>query len=99
MGGAANAPGGVTQPRVPNGIILGTGVGSCNEPNEDVTIAHDSANRVITRFDRATDTGTGPVTMTDGIFTSLRFTYLDANRAVTAIPANVRTVRIALQVR
>ena len=90
--------GGVAQPSGPNGVILGLGgPGTCIEQGEDVTIAHDAANRVITRFDRAVDVATGPVAMTEAIFSSLRFTYLDANLAATANPAVVRTVRIAVQ--
>jgi prepilin-type N-terminal cleavage/methylation domain-containing protein len=96
VGSGLNAPAGLSQPRIPNGLILGA-AGACNEPNEDVTIAHDAANSVITRFDRATDVATGPVAMSEAIFTSLRFTYLDANLVVTAVSANVRTVRIAVQ--
>jgi hypothetical protein len=87
--------GGVAQPTGPNGVVLGLAVGACVEQGEDVTIAHDVANRAITRWDRAIENA--PVAMTDGIFTSLRFTYLDSNLVVTANPALVRTVRIAVQ--
>jgi type II secretory pathway pseudopilin PulG len=79
---------------IPNGLILGLG-GACTEANEDITIAHDPATNVITRRDRAVD-ATG-VAMTDGIFTQLRFFYLDANRVVTATPGSIRFVRIAVQ--
>jgi hypothetical protein len=78
----------------PNGLILGA-AGACNEPEEDVTIAHDAANRVITRFDAAVDAA--PVPMTDGIFTQLRFTYRDADFGVTAVPGSIRFVRIAVE--
>jgi prepilin-type N-terminal cleavage/methylation domain-containing protein len=78
----------------PNGLIVGAS-GACNEPNEDVTIAHDAANRVITRFDAAVDAA--PVAMTDGIFTLLRFTYRDANLVTTATPGSIRFVRIAVE--
>ena len=78
----------------PNGLVLGA-AGACNEPNEDVTIAHDAANRVITRFDAAVDVA--PVAMTDGIFTLVRFTYRDANFVTTATPGSIRFVRIAIQ--
>ncbi|MGH9310033.1 MAG: PilW family protein [Vicinamibacterales bacterium] len=79
----------------PNGLILGA-PGACNEPNEDITIAHDGPpNNVIRRFDRGVDAA--PVAMTEGIFTQLRFTYLTANMAVTSVPGSIRFVRIAVQ--
>jgi prepilin-type N-terminal cleavage/methylation domain-containing protein len=80
----------------PNGLIVGL-AGACNEPNEDITIAHDAPNNVITRFDRGVDAA--PVAMTEGIFTQLRFTYLTADMAVTAVPGSIRFVRIAVQGR
>lgn len=80
----------------PNGLIVGT-AGACNEPNEDITIAHDAANSVITRRDIAVDAA--PIAMTDGIFTQLRFTYLTANRLPTAVPGSIRFVRISVQGR
>jgi len=80
---------------IPNGLILGLG-GACTEPNEDITIAHVGApTNVITRRDRAVDAVA--VAMTDGIFSQLRFSYLDANRVVTATPGSIRFVRIAVQ--
>ena len=78
----------------PNGLIVGA-AGACNEPNEDITIAHDAPNNVITRRDAAVDAT--PVSMTEGIFTQLRFTYLTANMAVTTVPQTIRFVRIAVQ--
>jgi prepilin-type N-terminal cleavage/methylation domain-containing protein len=78
----------------PNGFIVGQ-AGACNEPNEDITIALDAANRVITRFDAAVDAA--PVAMTDAIFTQLQFSFRDANFVVTAVPGSIRFVRIAVQ--
>ena len=88
--------GGVAQPTGPNGVILGL-AGNCVEQGEDVTIAHDAVNSVITRWDRAIENA--PVAMSDGIVTSLRFTYLDTNLVATANAALVRTVRIVVQGR
>ena len=78
----------------PNGLIVGQ-LGACNEPDEDVTIAHDPTNRIITRFDAGVDAA--PVAMTEGIFTQLRFTYLTATLAATTAPGSIRFVRIAVQ--
>jgi prepilin-type N-terminal cleavage/methylation domain-containing protein len=85
-----------TDSGIPNGLIVGQ-AGACNEPNEDITIARDAANNVITRFDAAVDAG--PVAMTEPIFTNLQFTYLAANMTVTSAPGSIRFVRIAVQGR
>ena len=77
----------------PNGILLGQ-IGACNEVGEDVTIAHDPANLTLTRFDRALENAA--VAVTDQVFTRLRFTYLDVNRAVTVLPANIVYVQVNL---
>jgi prepilin-type N-terminal cleavage/methylation domain-containing protein len=66
-----------------NGVIDGDG--------EDITIALDTANRVITRE----DTNAGLTEdMTDAIFTGLQFTFLDSTRTVTVDPENVAYVRV-----
>ena len=59
----------------PDGDIL--------DPGENVTIAFDAANSVITRQD-ANAADTTAVAMTDAIFTDLSFTFLDASRAPVA---------------
>lgn len=57
--------------------------GDIADAGENVTIALDAANRVITRAD--TNSATPAATpMTDAIFTDLSFTFLDASRTVTA---------------
>ena len=62
------------------------------ETNEDISVALDSVQRTITRRDNNVDPA--PIPMTDGVITRLDFTYLDANRAVTTIPAGITFVRV-----
>jgi prepilin-type N-terminal cleavage/methylation domain-containing protein len=81
---------------LPNGVILGL-AGACNEPNEDVTIAHNPANNTLTRFDRATDGAA--VSVTDSVFTLLQFTYLTAGRVATVNPNAIAYIQVALNVR
>ena len=80
----------------PNGVLVGdpaNGV-ACDESGEDVTIAIDRGDRVITRRDLATDAG--PLPATDAVFTDLRFTYFTAERLETTLPGEVAVVRIAV---
>ncbi len=60
---------------LPNGDILGGG--------ENVTIAFDAANGVITRQDHNDPDDATAMAMTEAIFTNLSFTYLNASGAVT----------------
>jgi len=88
-----------TDAGIPNGLILGLGgAGTCIEPNEDVTItypgAFDGVGRAITRFDPAVDATA--VAQTEPIFTQLLFTYLAANRTVTAVPGAIRFVQVQI---
>jgi prepilin-type N-terminal cleavage/methylation domain-containing protein len=78
----------------PNGLLLGT-TGACTtEPGEDVTISHDSVNRVITRQDHGVDATARA--MTDPVITQLRFTYLDATRAATVNPATIAYAQVSI---
>jgi Tfp pilus assembly protein PilW len=77
----------------PNGLLVGVS-GFCNEPGEDVTIAHDPQLNAITRRDRATDAS--PVAVTSGVFTQLVFSYLAADRTATTVPASAAYVRVTL---
>jgi Tfp pilus assembly protein PilW len=77
----------------PNGLLIGV-LGTCNEPGEDITIAHDPQVNAITRLDRATDVS--PVPMTSGVFTQLLFSYLAADRTATTVPASAAYVRVSL---
>src|SRR5688572_25611113 len=67
----------------PNGLLGGV-AGACNEPNEDVTIAYDNVNLVITRRDNNLDMAA--VNMTEPVITNLLFTYLDSAGNVTVNP-------------
>jgi prepilin-type N-terminal cleavage/methylation domain-containing protein len=78
---------------IPDGLIIGS-TGACNQPDEDVTIAHNSAGRTITRYDRGVDAS--PQAWTDNVITNLRFDYFDANLASTASVFNVRYVRVTV---
>lgn len=78
----------------PNGLLLGLAVGTCDEEGEDVTIAHDPDDLVLTRRDMALDAS--PVAMTDGVFTQLRFTYLTAGRVVTTNADAIAFVQVDL---
>jgi prepilin-type N-terminal cleavage/methylation domain-containing protein len=77
----------------PNGLLLGLS-GACTEPGEDITIAHDAVNSVLTRWDRATDIS--PVAVTDQIFTQLQFAYLTTTRAATTNPSQIAYVQVSL---
>lgn len=70
---------------LPDGDILDDG--------ENVTIAFDSVNNVITRQDSNAAVSTA-VAMTEAIFTDLSFTYLDASRAVTTDSTLVAYIRV-----
>lgn len=63
---------------------------------EDITIAFDAANKVITRQDHNAVVDNMPIAMTDAIFTGLSFTYLDAARVVMdpLVPELVKYVRV-----
>lgn len=67
--------------------------GVLDDDGEDVTIAFDAANRVITRAD-ANAADPAAIPMTDAIFTDLRFTFLNANRIVTTNPKLVAYVQV-----
>ena len=77
----------------PNGLLGGVAA-ACNELNEDVTIAHDNVNLVITRNEN--NDVAGPVVMTEPVITNLLFTYLDSAGNVTANPNVVAYVRVTI---
>lgn len=76
----------------PNKIVGGPS-GSCDEMDEDVTIAFDAETGAITRDDVASGAAEA---MTDGVFTNLRFSYLTAARAPTTSADAVAFVRVEL---
>lgn len=61
----------------------------CTDSDEDVTIALDPDNNVITL-----DSGAGAVPMTDPIITNLEFTYLNSSRNVTTNESQIAYVGI-----
>jgi hypothetical protein len=77
----------------PPNKIVGGPAGSCEEMDEDVTIAFDAESGAIVRDDVATG---GAEAITDGVFTNLRFSYLTAARAPTTSADAVAFVRVEL---
>ena len=69
----------------PDGVLDGDG--------EDVTIAFDAVNGVITRQDHNA-ANPAAIAMTEPIITDLIFTPLDTSRTVTAIPLLVAYVQV-----
>lgn len=65
--------------------------GDCVDPEEDVTIALDAVNKVITLD---IGDGAGAVTMTDPVIQNLEFTFLDSSRTVTASDAAVTYIQV-----
>lgn len=80
----------------PNGLLGGL-LGVCNEQNEIITIAHDAANRIITRQDHVVDVAA--VQMSDTVITALLFEYLDANRAATVFDDAIAWIRVTITAR
>jgi prepilin-type N-terminal cleavage/methylation domain-containing protein len=78
----------------PNGILVGSAGACTTEPGEDVTIAHDAANRAITRQDNGVDGA--PRAITDSVVTQLLFTYFDASFATTTTPAAIAYTRVSV---
>jgi prepilin-type N-terminal cleavage/methylation domain-containing protein len=67
--------------------------GDIDDAGEDITIAYDPGDDVITRTD--TNAGTAE-DMTDPIITDLSFTFLDASHATTTVPEDVVFVRVEI---
>jgi type IV pilus assembly protein PilW len=78
----------------PDGHLVGSGGGNCTQQNEDVTIDLDAATGAITRRDRAVDAAA--VAWTDGVFTNLQFQYFDESMTATAVPRDIRVVRVTI---
>ncbi len=81
----------------PNGLLAGEDGAPCDEPGEDVAIAFNAGLKVITRNDPSIDAA--PTAMTDAVVSGLTFTYLNANRAVTADPDAVVYVQVGVTVQ
>lgn len=69
-------------------------VSTASTSNEQITYAHDDANKQITR-----KMGTGTAQVLADNITAFTFEYLDANGAVTIVTANIRQVRLNLTAR
>ena len=80
----------------PNGLLGGIG-GACNEAGEDVTIAHDAANRTITRRDNNLDAAA--VNMSDRVITNLQFAYIRANGMAAVTDDQIAVVRVTVAAR
>jgi Tfp pilus assembly protein PilW len=78
----------------PNGLLGGlTASADCgNDNGEDITIAFDAGEMVITREDNSGSDG--PVVMTEPVIADLEFVYLNSARAVTADADLVAYVRV-----
>lgn len=76
----------------PNGLLVGAAGNCAAEQEEDITIAHDPVNFVITKRDHAVDVA--GVTMTEPIFTGLVFTYFTAAGVATTSAAALAYARI-----
>ena len=72
--------------------------GVLDDDGEDVTIAFDAANNVITRqdFNAADNTA---IAMTEPIVTDLSFTFLDASRTATTTSSLVAYVQVQVTTR
>jgi len=77
--------------------LIGGSLAACTEANEDVTIALDSQNRVITLRDN--NVGNVSVPRSDTIVSSLRFVYRDPTHAVTTNPNNIAFVETTVTVQ
>lgn len=87
----------------PDGQIGGSATGACNQPNEDVTISYDSANKAIVFFDN--NLAPEASIRTDAVIESLRFIYRDSTHSTTdgagnpITAANVAYVETQITVR
>jgi Tfp pilus assembly protein PilW len=72
--------------------------GDIADAGENVTIALDAVNRVITRAD-TNSAAPAAAAMTDTIFTDLSFTFLDASRTVTANSDLVAYIHVQVTAR
>ena len=72
--------------------------GDIGDAGENITIALDTVNRVITRAD-TNSAAPAAVAMTDTIFTDLSFTFLDASRTVTATSDLIAYIQVQVTAR
>jgi type II secretory pathway pseudopilin PulG len=86
-----------TDSNPPDGILGGTTALGCTQANEDVTVAYDPVSRSITFVDN--NLGGAATIRTDAVIDNLQFIYRAADRAVTAVAANVVYVETQVTVR
>lgn len=81
----------------PNGTVGGPGPApaGCTEAGEDMTVAYDAVNRVITLTDNNRP-ALGTLTMTDSVVSSLRFAYMDRDMVATTNMATLAWVRVTV---
>lgn len=73
--------------------------GDIADAGENVTIAFDPVNSVITRQDSNSPIDATAVAMTETIITDLSFTWLDSSRAVTPNSLSVAYVQVQVTAR
>ena len=73
--------------------------GDIGDQGENITIAFDPVNRVITRQDANDPLVPGAVATTDAIVTDLSFAYLNVGHAPTAAPDQVAYVQVEVKAR
>lgn len=72
--------------------------GDLTDDDEDITIALDAANNVITRQD-PNAANPAALAMTENIFTDLQFRFLDSSRTPTAVPGLVAFIQVQVTAR
>lgn len=80
----------------PDGKVGGASP-ACDQANEHVTITFDEATNTIEFLDEAV--GASATTRTDNVIDGLEFVYLDSDRAVTNVQANVFYVQVRITIR
>lgn len=81
----------------PTDGLFGGIVGTCNQSNEDVTIAYNPGANTITVQDNVT--GAAAVARTDNVIAGLQFIYRNPMRVVTTNPSAVAFIETRVQVQ
>jgi hypothetical protein len=81
----------------PTDGVFGGVAGTCDQPNEDVTISFDAANSVIVFLDN--NLGGDATVRTDQVIADLQFIYRNPERNITADGADVAYVEVQITVR
>lgn len=76
---------------------IGGVAGACDEAGEDMTIAYDPANRVVTARDNNVDAAA--LLRTDSVVSGLQFVFRDASHNVTASASAVSYIETVLTVQ